>query len=93
LSLFRVKTTSRSRPLMFAGTGIVTSTSPIDWTHLYGRAACSASSLALSSWSAFSRSSAVGEGGEDMIKTGGLDSEGETSRQAVQTQMSFKVKV
>lgn len=65
-----VMTTSRSLPLMLAGTGTVMSTSWIVCVHLYGSCACSAASLALSSASFFARSSGVGD--VDIVGWGGF---------------------
>jgi len=60
-SLFFVNLTFKSRPFRFAGMEMVISTSLIVWVHLYGRAACSASSFAFASASIFFCSSGGGE--------------------------------
>jgi hypothetical protein len=45
-SFFFLMSTLRSFPFRFPGTSTVISRSPIDWAHLYGRAACSSVSFA-----------------------------------------------
>jgi hypothetical protein len=62
-----VSLTSKSLPLRFAAMGIVMSTSWIVCVHLYGRAACSASSFSFAALSLRARSEGVGDGGPAIL--------------------------